>query len=136
VNVNGVQVEFPNRLTKIDQRDGTVTEIMILAREYTSLASTDGKTFYATHASDLYKIDTTLSTETKVGSMPASSTGGMECLGSHMLGYLPNDQSLAPINKSTGEATATPASLNLGDLGSILFTPKSQDPTLMNESYD
>jgi hypothetical protein len=136
VNVNGVQVEFPNRLTKIDQRDGTVTELMILSREYSSLASEDGKVFFATSGGDLYKIDTTLSTEAKVGAMPASQTSAMECLGSHTLSYLPGDQSLAPINEATGQAEATPAPLNLGNLGSIMFTPTSQDPTQMNESYD
>lgn len=133
---NDVQVLTPNRIARIDQKTGTVTEIMPLARSYSGLASTDGTLFYTTFGADLYKIDTINLTETKVHSMPFNQVVGMNFVNSKMMSYDWGVTQLAPLNASDGQTQATPVNLGLGALGSILFTPQSHDPTFRSTSFD
>jgi len=133
---NDVQVLTPNRIAQIDQKTGTVTEIMPLARAYSGLATTNGTVFYTTFGADLYKIDTVNNTETKVASMPCDKVVGMNFVNARMMAYDWSYAKLAPLSTTTAQTEATPVNVGLGALGPILFTPLAQDPTFAPTAFD
>jgi hypothetical protein len=133
---NDVQVLTPHRIAKVNQLDGTVTEIMPVSRAYTGLATTNGTVFYTTADKDLYKIDTTLLTETKIGTMSLTKVYGMKFVGGNMMAYDNSATVLAPVSTSTAQNTGTQANLGVGALGPIFFTPAAQDPAVSVGQYD
>jgi hypothetical protein len=133
---NDVQVLTPNRISKIDQRTGTVTELMTLSREYSGLGTSDGRVFYTTSGSDLYKIDTLLLSETKVGTMSAGSVPDLEFVAGALEAYNGPQQLLSPTNPADGQAAGATSNPGLGDLGTFSFIPLANDPVLNGNACD
>lgn len=121
-----VQVLTPNRITQVDQKTGTVTEIMPLSRTYTGLATSDGVIFYAMHENDLYKIDTTLQTETNVGAPALSTPTGMAFVGAYLLVYDQSQRCAVVVDPATGHSVAVVPGLGAGSLSPIMFAPTPQ----------
>ncbi|MHB1156665.1 MAG: NHL repeat-containing protein [Phycisphaerales bacterium] len=121
-----VQVLTPNRITQVDQKTGTVTEIMPLSRTYTGLATSDGAIFYAMHEGDLYRIDTTLATETEIGDVYLSTPAGMTFVGSYLVIYDQSQRCAVVVDPATARVIASVPGLGAGSLSPIMFAPTPQ----------
>lgn len=128
VTVNGTQVLTPSRVTSIDQKTGTVTELMVLSRDYNGLATTNGVVFYATSDKDLYKIDVTALTETKMGTTSHDKIGDLEFVNGALVLSDPATGSVTQVNPANGANLQTPIVVTPTDLTPINFAPTSQDP--------
>lgn len=132
-----VQVLTPNRLTIVDQKTGTVTEVMRLGRPYVGLASQDGKTFYTSDGSSLVKIDTASETETVVGTLPFSAASAMIFEHGTLLVYDLAHTSVAPVDPATAARLDTSLDVGLMDTGSLLASPPDKLPVAaLGKSYD
>ena len=130
------EVQLPDRLVKVDHKAGTVTEIMAVARPYDGLASSDGKTFFATADDEIYRIDTFSETETLVGSMAGPDALGLEFSGSTLTCFEIVGDSFGKLDTSTGGTLGTPSSVGMVNLGTMIFVPLDKDPAQMAKSYD
>ncbi|MFA7236474.1 MAG: hypothetical protein WC058_06395 [Phycisphaeraceae bacterium] len=132
-----VQVLTPNRITQVDQKTGTVTEIMPLSRTYTGLATSDGVIFHAMHEGDLYRIDTTLQTETNVGDPALGTPAGMAFVGAYLVVYDQSRRCAVVVDPATGHSVAVVPGLGAGSLFPIMFAPTPQVVTqVMSGSCD
>jgi hypothetical protein len=134
---NEAAVTTPNRLAKIDYRNGTVTEVMVLSRGYKGLATTDGNTFFAVSGSKLYSIDTVAVTETEIGTMNLTEVSDLELLGGYLMAYDIGSEKLAAVSQDDASLLAVPAGLGTGTVSPIMFAPADVDPQLNAiASYD
>lgn len=128
-------VNNSSRLLKINHSTGGYVQVMTLDRVYDGLATVDGKNFYASVGTELWKLNTIAQTETLVGSMPADKMFGLEMAGSTLMGFEMDGDSLIPINLQTGAAVGSAASLGMTDLGTITFMKHDEEP-LAVASFD
>jgi hypothetical protein len=134
---NDVQVLTPNRLARVDQDTGVVTEVMPLTRQYRGLTTADGRIFYTATGDNLYRIDTVALTETKVGDMAVSHASDVKLLGAYLLAYDIDNVRLLPVNPATAGAVGAPASLGMGRVGTMMFVPVEKDTILLPKNpYD
>jgi hypothetical protein len=135
---NEVQVLTPNRIAKVDQKTGTVNELVTVSRSYTGLASTDGVTFYTGYGSDLYKIDTSTGTavETKVGTVNTSKISRLDFVDSYLFAYNNDTLTMFPVSTTSGSLLGSPMNPGMGSIGAWVFTPLTQDPTITAANYD
>lgn len=125
-----------SRLVKIDQKTGGFAQLMTLDREYDGLATRDGLVFFATHLNELYQIDITTQTETLVGNMAHDNVTGVEFAGTTLMGFEIDNDTLRPIDVSTGDPLGAPASVTMTDLGTIIFMPTVSDPSAFPVAFD
>lgn len=134
---NEAAVTTPNRLAKIDYRDGTVTEVMVLSRAYAGLATQDGNVFYAVSGDKLYSFDITAETETEIGTMGLGEVSDLEFVGDYLMAYDITAEKLAPVSMVDGSLLGTATGFGTGKVSPILFAPSPDDPKLNAiASYD
>ncbi len=131
-------VVYPNRLVHVDHMTGDVTERVRLSREYDSLATSDGQTFFASAADGIYAIDVTAETETLVKSASGGSMTGMAFAGSNLMGTRATSASLNQLNlDSSGSLVISSTSIGAANLGTIVFTPAGvPDPNVLLGAFD
>ena len=130
-------VDPENKLVKVDHKTGGVTDVMDLSHAYSSLASTDGKVFYAYTGRDLYKIDTTDGSETMVGSTTAGDEFmALEFAGTMAMGFDQKNDHLIPVSVSSANNLGSPANLGIDDQGTMFFMPLALDPDGGSISFD
>ncbi len=121
-----VQVLTPNRVVKVDQTNGTVTEVMRLSQTYSGLATADGVVFYAVNGGNLYQINTSNLTETEIGPLSVSKPAGMTFLGDNLVVYDQSTGSAVTVDPTTGKTTATVPGLTAGAWFPIMPAPTAQ----------
>lgn len=138
------EVVTPRRLVKVMHQDtvevndntgeefdmpaGTAVELFPLSRDYDSLATADGQTFYATSDDHLYVIDRANETETLLANLSLSDILGLEFMGNEMLGFETNGDRFGTYNFSSEQFEALKSIAGMTDFGSIVFCGHDEDP--------
>lgn len=129
VYVNGeTQIESPDRLVEVSVTTGTVTELVRLTTSYTALATQDGNTFYTFKGADLYRIDATTETATKVGTSQVTTPTSANFVDSYLIVHDGSQNKFVVVNPATGQTIGSPATLGTSDLSGTFFTPLTKDP--------
>ncbi len=127
----------PSRLIKVDHKTGGFQQIMTLSREYDSLAWHSGHTFYAMDGNNLYRIDPEAQTEALVDPVTRSAYYGLEFAGQHLMGFDSNVNKLSHIDHVVGsDDDMNQMSVMMHNLGTIVFMPGADDPSLKPETFD
>ncbi|MAE63181.1 MAG: hypothetical protein CMJ18_02810 [Phycisphaeraceae bacterium] len=125
-----------SRLLKVNHATGGYEQLMTLDRVYDGLATTDGVVFHATMGRELWEINLSEQTETLVGTSSEDQILGLEFTASTLRGFENVANELIALDLSTAGNLITPLVTSLTDLGSIIFMPRDQDPSVKPKSYD
>jgi len=127
----------PSRLLKVNHKTGGYEQIMTLDRVYDSLAWKTGHEFYAMTGNELWRIDPEAQTETLVDPVSRSGYFGLEFAGQWLMGFDVDSDTLAHIDEQIGaDDDLNLMSLNMQNLGSIIFMPIDDDPALQPDAFD
>jgi len=132
------QDNAPSRLIKVGHKTGGYEQIMTLDRVYDSLAWHSGHNFYAMTGNELYLIDPEAQTETLVDPVSRSSYLGLEFAGQNLMGFETDIDKLVHIDHDAGidyEADGKTLAA-MQNLGTIIFMPGSDDPSIKPETFD
>lgn len=124
------------RLLRVNHITGGYEQLMTLARPYDSLATLNGRTFYATAGTELVELDVDDQTETLIGSTTHANVFGLAFVNLSLRGFENAGDRLVPIDPVTGGPLATGMSIGLQNLGTIVFMPAAADPAGKPRSYD
>ncbi len=124
------------RLIRVDQSTGGYSPLMTLNRDYDSLATTNGKQFYATHEDHLFLLDTVTQTETELGHTSHNTLTALEYAGDLLMAFDVDSDRLVPLDPESSADLATPQGVGMIDLGTMIFMPVSLDPSAAPKMYD
>jgi choice-of-anchor A domain-containing protein len=114
-----------SRLLKVDHRTGSVKLVMMLDREYDSLASPFSAGFYASSAGRLYLLDPSTGNEDLLAA--AQDFQGLEFAGPRLYGFAAGTDRLTRIDAVTG-STGSAIDVAATDLRGIVFIRVEDDP--------
>jgi len=127
----------PSRLIKVNHKTGGYEQIMTLNSVYDSLAWKTGHQFYAMTGDQLWRIDPEAQTETLVDPVSRSAYLGLEFAGQWLMGFDNDSDTLSHIDEQLGaDNDQNLMSLNMNNLGSIIFMPIDDDPALQPDAFD
>ncbi len=127
----------PSRLIKVNHKTGGYEQIMTLNRIYDSLAWKSGHNFYAMAGNELWRLDPEAQTETLIDPVTRDAYFGLEFAGQWLMGFDNDSDTLAHIDEQIGaDDDQNLMSLNMQNLGSIVFMPLDSDPALQPDAFD
>ncbi|HEX7010853.1 MAG TPA: hypothetical protein VF184_12795 [Phycisphaeraceae bacterium] len=136
VFVDDLAVQTPDRLVSVDHQTGTVTELFPIDRAYESLAALSPGEFYATHSSQLYRIDVLSESQTLLGTIPATAVPAMEYLQTALAGHEKGSHQLTFMDTLTAGQIGSSTVVGNTDLGTIIFVPLESDPLIKPDAFD
>ena len=117
-----------SQLIKVDQRDGSFSQVMQLHYAYTGLASEDGQTFYGVAGKKVFKIDTVAGTETLLMDHLVGDYSALGLAGSALHSFGMITDTVVPLSTTTGAVNGFPVGMGVADLETIVLTPANKDP--------
>ena len=122
-------------LIEVDPKTGASTFVMALDRQYDSLATRDGNTFYATKGKELYRINKTARSEEPLTTMGDNQVAALDHAGWKLTSFDMNNDRMVPLNSEVREQIPW-VDIGMQNLGTMVFGDPETDPTGKPDSYD
>jgi hypothetical protein len=122
-------------LVSVNAKSGQKDRVRWLSRQYESLATQDGQTFYATKGDRVFRFERSSGAEYEIGHLDETTLPALAHGGQKLLSFETGEDELMPIEESVRQALGT-RDIQMENLGTMVFGEPESDPHGEPEQYD